>query len=175
MGCGVRLVVTTSSGDDATAFGTRNRQPRHKSAIHIYRRGVWHRPPCSITRSLDRHAEEAAGGITLPEESSELLRSRLIPFYLDDRSSKKRESELLKETNAIKTEEQWAVTILKGYGRWSSTDPLISLVPGIRPLVMQGSSSERRTQRDTSTTKAIRFLQILHGRRRKPSSTVLVM
>ena len=56
-------------------------------------------------------AEEAAGGIRPPAGSPGLLRSRLTPSYLGDRS-KMSVRVSLKETNAMRREVQWAVTIL---------------------------------------------------------------
>ncbi len=47
------------------------------------------------------HAEEAAGGIRPAEESPGLLRSRLTPPYLGDRSKKKWEGGS-KESNSMR-------------------------------------------------------------------------
>ncbi len=105
-------VQTGSKGCSATAFGT---QTGENKPFSIYTRGAWATGHLVAPRSTSpppiRRAEEAAGGIKPPEGSPGLLRSRLTPSYLGDRSKRNGRAGL-KGTNAMRREVQWAVTIL---------------------------------------------------------------
>jgi len=110
-----------------------------KQAIsYTYKRCLGHRPPQCTSPPPIRRTEEAPGGIRAP---GRVTRTAPKPAnsLLSRRQEQKEWEGGSKETNAMRMGLQWAVTILNSMADGQALPPLISLVPGTSPPVMQGS------------------------------------